>query len=244
MKKSIAIVLFTFGLLSPHPGWAMELVEIAGLGPYVAKISNKSINRIALPFPPKDLILQKDAPLEVKIIRNDLFVSVIQHDFTGSIDLYLIFENHDPVAITLASSAIPGETVVLKVPGANKERAVRWEKSVPYEKTLKELVRKMAEDDIPSGYSLEEGATSNISPWKEASIQLQRTFKGASLNGEVYSVVNASKDLMTFDEEELVESLQLKNVRAVAIQIRKLEPGAQSLVYVIRGRVKEESGVK
>jgi conjugal transfer pilus assembly protein TraK len=238
--KILKMVFMGLFLVSASKAFGADLIDLTGVGPYIANISNKSINRIALPLPAKEFIVQKDVPIDVKLMGNNAFVSITRADFTGTIDLYLTFENHDPIGLTLVPTPGSGQTVILRDPGVSKEKAVKWEKAVPYEKTIKDLVKKMAMDEIPSGYSIEEGNSTDLSPWKEASIQMQRTFKGANLTGEIYSVLNTSPDLFTFDEDELAKDLLAdREVKAISIQNRKLESGKQTLVYVVRGNMKE-----
>ena len=235
MKQTFKLLLISGFLIISSQARALEIVDLTGGGPYTAKISNHAINRIALPYPAKEIVTQKDAPVDAKLMGKNLFLSLMRADYTGTIEIYILFDSHDPIGMTLQPAGIAGETILVKTPYASSEKAVKWEQSLAYEKTIKELVRKMASDDIPEGYTVEEGDTRDISPWKEASIQRERAYRGGTFTGEIYSVLNAGPETMTLEEDELVASLFGTGIKAVSIQNRNLESGKQTLVYVIRG---------
>lgn len=235
MKKLISLMVIGLGFIAISRAEAMEIIDLTGGGPYTARISNHSINRIALPFPAKEIILQKDAPVDTKVVGKNLFITMLKKDFKDPVEIYILFESQDPVGLTLQPSDMRGETLVLKSPFAATQKAVKWEQSVAYEKGIKELVRKMALDEVPDGYTLEEGEQKDVSPWKETSIQRHRSYRGGTYIGEVYSILNTSTEMMTLDEDELVGSFLGSNIKAVSIQNRKLEAGRQTLVYVVRG---------
>ena len=235
MKQTFKLLLIGGLLIIGSQANALEIIDLTGGGPYTAKISNHAINRIALPYAAKEIVTQKDAPVDAKLMGKNLFLSMVRADYTGTIEIYILFDSHDPIGMTLQPVGIPGETILVKTPYASSEKAVKWEQSLAYERTIKELVRKMASDDVPDGYSVEEGDIHDISPWEEASIHRQRSYKGATFVGEVYSVLNASPETMTLEEDELVASVFGTNIKAVSIQNRNLESGKQTLVYVIRG---------
>jgi hypothetical protein len=235
MKQAFRLLIIGCFLFISSQARALEIVDLTGGGPYTAKISNHAINRIALPYPAKEIVTQKDAPVDAKLMGKNLFLSMVRPDYAGTVEIYILFDAHDPIGMTLQPVGISGETILVKTPYASSEKAVKWEQSLAYEKTIKELVRKMASDDVPDGYTVEEGNTQDISPWKEASIQRQRSYRGATFVGEIYSVLNASPETMTLEEDELASSLLGSNIKAVSIQNRNLESGKQTLVYVIRG---------
>jgi hypothetical protein len=216
----------------------MEIVDLTGGGPYAAKISDHDINRIALPYPAREVIVQKDAPIDTRLSGNNLFISVLRQNYQAAIGVYLIFDGHDPIGLTLIPANMTGETVLLKTPFAQTQKAAKWEQTMPYERTIKELVRKMALSELPTGYMIEESAaTQDVSPWAEASLEIVRSYTGSSFKGEVYRLQNTSASAMSLDEDELTKILGRSSARAIAIERRNLKPGEGTRIFLIRLQV-------
>ena len=222
-------------LLTAHFALAMDVIELSGGGPYRAQISDHAINRIVFPWAATELIVQKQAPIDTKLAGTSLYISLLR-PISGNVDLYILFDGHDPISLSLTPAQISGETVLIKAPHSSPIKALSFEKTSPYERAVKELIKKMAQSDLPPGYAVEEARSQDISPWKEATLRLRRIYGGSTFSGEIYEILNQSPGDMTITEEEILEILGADQIRAMAIASRNLKPDESALIYIVRSK--------
>lgn len=136
--------------------------------------------------------------------------------------------------LVLAPTDMPSETVTLVRPerakGVDRRKAEVWETGMPYERTLIELIRHMALDTSPEGYS-QTDIKREIKLWQEAKLALLTRYTGSKLEGEVYEVTNIDSKKMRLDEREFYRA----GVLAVAVDHHELEPGASTKVFLVVG---------
>lgn len=136
--------------------------------------------------------------------------------------------------LVLTPAEMPSETVTLVRPerarSADRQKAVAWETEKPYERTVLELVKHMALDTLPEGYSLTE-VKREIRLWQEARLVLQSRYVGGRLEGEVYELTNVDAKTMRLDEREFYRD----GVLAVSVDRHELGPGERTRIFLVVG---------
>lgn len=128
---------------------------------------------------------------------------------------------------------IPSETVILKPKGSRVAKQFQDNyRSTPFIKTVKDLMRSMALGQDQDGYSIEFGESKEIPLWRETKIQLETTYTGYELLGEVYSVRNISDKDIVFSEKEFLDFGD--RVYAVALERLSIGIDETTLLYVVR----------
>ena len=127
---------------------------------------------------------------------------------------------------------VPSETVLLKIDNAKRSKDFEY-KTVPYVELVKQLMRGMAINKTPDGFSVDD-VNIKVPVWRETQIVMVKTFTGYELLGEVYKIANVSKEPMIFDEREFLEFG--KNVKAVALEQLSLDAGSSTFLYVVRSK--------
>jgi len=134
--------------------------------------------------------------------------------------------------LVLRPADIPSETVTLvrpeKARAEARSKAVSWETSQPYERTLLELVRHMATGRVPEGYSRDR-LHREVRLWREARLVLRERYFGGRLHGEIYVITNIDQKPLRMAEREFYRD----GVLAVAIEKHELQPGEQTRIYLI-----------
>ncbi|HHC71855.1 MAG TPA: hypothetical protein ENK54_03080 [Thiotrichales bacterium] len=145
----------------------------------------------------------------------------------------IVKDDHGRVhTVVLRPARIPGETIVL-VPRRQRDmrarrRAIDWEASQPYERTLVELIRRMALGRLPEGYEAVPMRRA-VPLWEESEMHLVTRYLGGYLSGEVYRLRNVSEAEMRLAEREFYR----EGVLAVAITRPVLQPGEETEIYLV-----------
>ena len=121
---------------------------------------------------------------------------------------------------------------MLKIDNAKRSKDFEY-KTVPYVELVKQLMRGMAINKTPDGFSVDD-VNIKVPVWRETQIVMVKTFTGYELLGEVYKIANVSKEPMIFDEREFLEFG--KNVKAVALEQLSLDAGSSTFLYVVRSK--------
>jgi len=128
---------------------------------------------------------------------------------------------------------IPSQTIVLK-PKYTVSKATSYSKykTQPFVKSIKELMKAMANNDrkVP-GYSIAE-LHKNVSLWAETDIKLTRQYENKHLKGEVYVISNISNKKMELHESEFLGFGD--NVLATALSNHTLMNDTSTYLYVVR----------
>lgn len=150
------------------------------------------------------------------------------------------------ISLTFVPKRIPPASVELRLSGKgagdsmfyrSNSRAKSWEESQPYLNTVRDLLRSVALNETPQGYTLSEvPAMSSFSGCKQSGLSFNFTegqeIKGQHLIVNVGIVQNLSDQIIEFREP----SCAGQNVKAVAAWPNPLlRPGQQTEVYVVSG---------
>lgn len=205
-------------MLSAPQAWALQ--SVSGHDTAVVKVSNRDLNRIALPS--KVLKAYTSKPIDLKVEGRDVYVKV-PASVTGPIELYLLTEE-DTHTLMLVPVPAPAETVVIKA-GADSGPSLEGE---PYVRQIKSLLRAIALGTVPKGYD-----TSAIAEGKEACTVSQceltpvRRFIGARLSVTEYRLTNRGPEPRTYSEASFTQP----GTRAVAIERQPLEAGGATRLF-------------
>lgn len=205
-------------MLSAPQAWALQ--SVSGHDAAVVKVSNRDLNRIALPS--KVLKAYTTKPIDVKVEGRDVYVKV-PATVTGPIELYLLTEE-DTYTLMLVPVPAPAETVVIKA-GPDTGPSLEGE---TYVRQIKALLRAIASGVVPKGY---DGST--IAEGKEActvsqcSLTSVRRYVGARLSVTEYRLTNPGTEPRTYGEA----SFDRPGTRAVAIERQPLEAGGATRLF-------------
>lgn len=177
--------------------------------------------------PPGQIIVQKDDK------RGQLFMRFRSPPKEkDGFNLFIGDENGAMYTLILhPDSGLEAHTVALtptgRTGGAKRERAQ------PHIANIKNLMRAMANEQAPSGYSVRENAKKeNLAKWKNIELVLLREYAGEQMTGRVLQLTNTGKNTQVYSETEFAD----EGVLSVAIERWTLAPQERTLVYVIEGR--------
>jgi conjugal transfer pilus assembly protein TraK len=128
----------------------------------IIRIASGFLNRIITPFENPKLLSVN--PIEVQKEGSSLYLAASSDRPIGVHVLSNDADDPRSISLTLIPARIPPRTITLKWPEgagtavslAQSGKAKRWEESAPYEERLLELVKAVAQGQIPDGYSLAE----------------------------------------------------------------------------------------
>ena len=227
--------------LATGPAWGVQHIRLDGQGTPAARVAASEPSILAIEG---GRIRKVWTAADKASIRPDEEGGqvVIQPMGRGKTQPFTVFVKDDQGqvhTVVLTPAQIPGETVILIPPRQRtaraRRRAMDWEASQPYERTLTELIRHMVLGQAPEGYEVV--ATHRAVPlWEETETRLVARYLGGFLSGEVYRLTNASGREMRLAEDEFYRA----GVRAVAITRPVLAPGEATEVYLVLGGADDE----
>jgi conjugal transfer pilus assembly protein TraK len=111
--------------------------------------------------------------------------------------------------------AVPGGTLMLVPKGVGNQQAARFEQSSDYELTLSHLIRAMATDTMPEGYTINQVDTKKVyAIGNIAKLRLKTVYQGLNYRGEIYELTNTQSTPITLDEKEFFKP----GTRAVSLE--------------------------
>lgn len=229
IKSSILLLLLM--ALSGEAAALQVLTMIDG-ATAVGKISARDANRIAVA---NGRITEVWGPDNVYNIDKDeasgqIYLRLLSPSQREAVSLFVSDESRNTYTLILTPEDVPAETVMIRRRGDDKRAANAWEKSSgTHNGVLRRLMVTMIKDEVPDGYEVSERGQ-NVPLWKEASLRLDREYRGAAYVGEVYTLTNTSATEMVTEETEFYRS----GVKAVAIEHHRLSPGVSTRLLVIR----------
>ena len=144
--------------------------------------------------------------------------------------VHLTTEGGRTFSLLLIPFGTPAQNIMIKPQGVKKKQAEKWEVSLPYEKTLTNLIIAMFNGSEPEGFDVE-----NISEAKKsylgdvATLQLQTVYIGERLKGEIYVITNRKKIPITRTESEFYRV----GTRAIALSENVIPGQKSTFLYVI-----------
>jgi len=214
-------------------------------------VSLGHVNRIATPFHKAGV--RTEASSGVEVSQNVIYVTPTSDtpisllvtedgDETTVLSITLVPRLIPPVVLTLQLPADPGGTA--PAPGDNL-MAANFERSEPYVDVLRDLLRGLAVNTIPTGYDLEQNADLADAPRCQDSpvpVDFARGQKivGSGIEVDIGVVKNTAATPLEFNESWCNQA----GVMAVAINPTPvIEPGASDEIYVAERIVPPADGV-
>jgi len=236
MKKWILILIAKLMVTSNL--FAFQVVQ--GEGYQFVDISLKDTNRIICPVSIGQAIFSKEKNIQVKIAGQNAFVKIIPHQElnpeTGQQKLVypsypreLYLECGGKIfSLVLTPKDIPAETIALRLPAYEKEKAAEYEKSGPYRKTLLGLIRSAYLEQPPEGYQVEE-INQPLKNSDKIEVFLRRKMKGAHY--VVYEYVIMAKQKVNLDEIHFLHIT--RNPLAISLSKLILTEGETARLFIV-----------
>ena len=141
--------------------------------------------------------------------------------------------------IIVTPQNIPSQTVILNPRSKYRSKIGHksTQRSRPYIKEVKELIRTMTRRQEESNYYTQE-LNEVIPLWKETKITLKMSYVGDKYLGEIYLIKNISGREMILHESEFLNFGS--GVRAVGIENLTLLSGQETHLYVVRQSQNED----
>jgi len=123
------------------------------------------------------------------------------------------------------------QTIMIKPPAIIK-KAEKWERLLPYENTLLNIVLAMFNETELDGFEVK-----NVIDVKPkylgdiATLKLLTVYNGNHLTGEIFEVKNRKKTKIIITEKEFYKP----NARAISLKDHVIEGEASTLLYVVTG---------
>lgn len=201
-------------------------------------ISLTDINRITCPTDIKWFTYSKEKEIQITKAGKNLLVKILPKVITqgnqsqlvrDSFPRELLVECEGQVfTLILLPKKIPTETVILRPKFANKKKALKFETENPYEKTIKELIRKAYREEAIDGYEIK--ITHKLyKKFKQLDMYLERVYKGAYYTVKEFSLVG--KQNVNLAEKLFIPYLQ--NPIAISLTKLHLSPGEKARMFVI-----------
>jgi len=171
-------------------------------------------------FPAKTLAFKtvKDGSAYLDILKDE------------AVTLFIDTKGGHHFSLTVTPTDALGQTIVLTPESANKIRAAKFEKKLPYEETIAKLIHTAMNDSVPSGYGVKRGFHDVRTVHKNLSLTTKRQLVGNDFVVDVVQIKNKSTK-----SQPLYESWFSGNgVKAVAFNTSELPPKKTALMYVVR----------
>jgi type-F conjugative transfer system secretin TraK len=222
---SLLFIFFSF------PLWAAQVLVMKEQERLEAQVSAKDLNRlqvmserIASVFGAKGTFA-----LEQEEVKGQVFLKI--HDSAPpKMDLSIITESGLTQDLTLHIKSIPGQTILLK-PSPKAPTSDLWGSVTRFSSESVDLIKAMATTQEDSGYQRQR-LLKPLNLWRDVDVILVEIWTGEGLEGHVYLIKNSGLHEKILHEQHFRVS---PNVRAVALQARRLKPGAVLKVYVVAG---------
>ncbi len=215
---------------SVDPGRPMVLHTTNGINE-VINVSSQFPNRIVTPFEQPKVLAPDD--VEATIVGNGIYISVGDQ---GPHAIYVVDKtgrSSAAVSLTLVPQAIPPQTIIVEMDGIDKsaggDAANTANKESSYEYSLRNLMRTIARDTTPPGYT-EETLSVGAAVSNGVRATPRKRYSGSENDIFKYNLVNTSEAVVTLSEE----AFATKGVRAVSFFPKvTLAPGEKTDVIIL-----------
>jgi conjugal transfer pilus assembly protein TraK len=227
------VVLALFFIAGLHIMWtsdaeALTAVDLTDGGSTFINISQKDLNLIRTPWSPGLKIYTSSKTLDVKVVDKDVFVQYLEGMAPAPQEIFLVTPR-GTFSLVLVPKSIPGETIVVRTPENSTGEAAKWEESSDYVSGLKDLIKAMYEGSPPMGFSVSRSGK-DVTAMEGTRQVITEIYRGATLEGEVSTVVNLSKEPLELAENQFYR----RGVLAVSIDSHDVPPMGQTTLYLIK----------
>ena len=240
MKKWILILIAKLMVTSNL--LAFQVVE--GEGYHFVDISLKDTNRIVCPVDIGQAIFSKEKNIQVKVSGQNAFIKIIPHQAfdpqTG--EQRLIYPSYPRelylecggkiFSLILTPKDIPAETIALRLPAHEREKAAEYEKSTSYLKTLLNLIKSAYLEQPPQGYRVLE-LNEPVKDFDKIEVFLRRKMEGAHYVVNEYIIT--AKTRVRLDEIHFLHIVQ--NPLAISLTKLILARGETARLFIVARRM-------
>ena len=167
--------------------------------------------------------------LEQEEVKGQVFLKI--HDSAPpKMDLSIITESGLTQDLTLHVATMPGQTILLK-PSPKAPTPDTWGSVTRFSSESVDLIKVMATTQEDSGYR-QQRLLKPLNLWRDVDVILVETWTEEGLEGHVYLIKNTGLQEKILHEQHFRVS---PDVRAIALQDRRLKSGAVLKVYVVAG---------
>jgi conjugal transfer pilus assembly protein TraK len=133
--------------------------------------------------------------------------------------------------LLLTPISVPGGTLMLVPKGVGREEAARFEQASDYQITLSHLIRAMATNTIPEGYSISEVDNKTRYHFGNiATLRLKTIYQGLHFQGQIYEISNTQSFPIFLDEKQFYK----QGTRAISLEAIEIAPhGKVKLLRVV-----------
>lgn len=223
MIKKILIAVFSI-----CSSYAVTIIESPSDGEAIA-VSNRSVNRIVLPYKIKDLAYSKEKGLIVNVNENQAFIKYvpIQKDIYANdpndrrntpIQSQIIYSRAKPAEVffitsgkTYSFSLIPKDiktqTIIINDYVKDKKVALKYETSNNYTATMSDMIKKVYLGNSPKGFKIQE-FNKVVSKDHIKTITLKQVQEGALYKAYLFEVKNNTSVSRAIDEKEFFKYVE------------------------------------
>lgn len=189
-------------------------------------VSIKDVNLLRFPYQIKEVQSSKD--LSMNIRGKNVFIKLIEKVPT---ELFIMLNDPDETTINIILNPkdIPSQTIEFTDKTAEMKKVYEEEKSIPYEKAIRNIIVSISKTGKVKGYSVLEADNETIKT-NELELTKLRTYQGYKYSAEVWKVKNIS-DKALYLEEPFFYMIGMK---AISIENHNLAKGEESLLYIVR----------
>jgi len=208
----------------------------------VVEVSLTSLNRIVCPDELEEFAYSKEKQIKVVKSKNELFVKflpveiwnpqkgqpeIVYKDFPR--DLFVKCGGETFSLVLVPKKNLPPQVVYLELPyHGEKKEAENFERSLPYEKLLVELIKDAYKDRIPPGYEAVI-RTQPFKEFKELSLVEVKDYIGDRFKVRVFTIT--AKRNITLNERLFVP--YFPNAVAIAIEKPYLQKDEMTRLFVV-----------
>lgn len=196
------------------------------IGNKFINVSIKDINLLRFPYQVKEVQSSKD--LSMNIRGKNIFIKLIEKVPT---ELFVMLNDPDETTINIILNPkdIPSQTIEFTDKTAEMKKVYEEEKSIPYEKAIRNIIVSISKTGKVKGYSVLEADNETIKT-NELELTKLRTYQGYKYSAEVWKVKNIS-DKALYLEEPFFYMIGMK---AISIENHNLAKGEETLLYIVR----------
>jgi len=226
MKKIVFLVIFSLIASLSFANVNVIKKDFKDLiGNKFINVSFKDINHFKFPYKIKEVQSSKD--ISVNIRGKNMFVKLFERIPT---ELFILLNDPDETTINIILNPkdIPAQTIEFTDKTAEMKKIYEAEKTIPYEKVIRNLIVSVSKKGKIKGYSVLEGGETLKTD--ELELKKLRTFQGYKYSVEVWQVKNIS-DRALYLEEPFFYMIGMK---AISIEKHNLAQGETTLLYIVR----------
>lgn len=217
------LVLFIIGLIFTTQSFALQIKGVVDNETVSAKISSLDVTRI---------LVQGDRIKSFKGIsgaytrendkqNGEVYIQPTSLYQSTPFTTLVETEQGKHFTLLLNPIAVPGGTLMLVPKGVGNREAARFEKASDYELTLSHLIRAMATDTIPEGYTISQVNYKKVYVIGDtAKVRLKTIYQGLNFQGQIYELTNTQSVPITLDEREFFK----QGTRAVSLESITVAP--------------------